>query len=458
VPSERRNEFRTWSVAATTPNQTDPEATREGGRKLQEFLGEHIAAKRAALAGETNPRTAPDILSAMIISRDADDGLSDEELVGMAFLLLVAGHETTVGLMGAMALGLWRHQDQRRLLLDDPSLIESAVEEFLRYKGSVQRSTFRIATEDVEIGGTLIPEGSTVTTLLGSANHDPAQFENPDELDITREPGRTSPSTRASTSAWAPRSPGTRRTSPSWAVFSILTSTAHYDVALPRPRMVRELADASKRVIAAPTPNASPGHEKHAIHRSPSARREQLIAGAAKAFRHSGYVGVSIDDIGGDAGVAGPALYRYFDTKADVLVAAVTRFYEWQALETTRALSTAPEPEQVIAALIEGYVRLAFTATDLLAVTLTERLYLPEDARERLDRIHADNTAEWQRWLLVARPDLRPPQAAVRVNVVKRIIDDCVRTPHLHKNPQFGEDLIQVALATLDLPEQAPAI
>ncbi|MFK0156693.1 TetR/AcrR family transcriptional regulator [Streptomyces sp. NPDC090499] len=259
----------------------------------------------------------------------------------------------------------------------------------------------------------------------------------------------------------SPQRPDLSRTAAelrSWAVFSILTSTAYYDVALPRPRMVRELADASKRVIAAPTPNASPGHEKHAIHRSPSARREQLIAGAAKAFRHSGYVGVSIDDIGGDAGVAGPALYRYFDTKADVLVAAVTRFYEWQALETTRALSTAPEPEQVIAALIEGYVRLAFTATDLLAVTLTERLYLPEDARERLDRIHADNTAEWQRWLLVARPDLRPPQAAVRVNVVKRIIDDCVRTPHLHKNPQFGEDLIQVALATLDLPEQAPAI
>ncbi|MFK0156649.1 cytochrome P450 [Streptomyces sp. NPDC090499] len=190
VPAEHRADFRTWSVAATTPAGDDPSAIQEAGRRLNEFLTDHIATKRADLAGHTDPRTAPDVLSAMIISRDADDGLSDSELVGMAFLLLIAGHETTVGLIGSMALGLWRHQDQRRLLLDDPGLIDSAVEEFLRFEGAVQRSTFRVATEDVEIADTRIPKGSMVTMLIGSANHDPDHFDNPDELNITRDPDR----------------------------------------------------------------------------------------------------------------------------------------------------------------------------------------------------------------------------------------------------------------------------
>jgi cytochrome P450 len=186
VPSERRAEFRTWSTAATTPAAYGLTSTAEGAARLLEFLRAHITAKHAQLAGLTDAREAPDVLSAMIVSRDADDLLTDDELVGMAFLLLIAGHETTVGLIGAMALGLWRQPDQRQLLIDDPGLIEQAVEEFLRYEGSVQRSTFRVAIEDVSIGGAVIPAGSLVTMLITGANHDPDRFERPDELDITR--------------------------------------------------------------------------------------------------------------------------------------------------------------------------------------------------------------------------------------------------------------------------------
>lgn len=159
----------------------------EGAIALSGYLSELIVRRRAELVDLANPEDAPDVLSRMIVSHHSGDGLSDSELVGNVFLLLIAGHETTVGLIGNMLLGLCRRRDQRQLLLDDPGLAESAVEEFLRFDGPVQRTTFRIATEDVEIGGTVIPKHGQVLTYLGSANHDPKQFENPENLDITRD-------------------------------------------------------------------------------------------------------------------------------------------------------------------------------------------------------------------------------------------------------------------------------
>ena len=186
VPSGRRADFRQWSVGATTPPADGSSSNAEAAGKLFGFLRAHIAAKRAEVAGITDARQAADVLSAMIIAHDTDDALTDDELVGMAFLLLIAGHETTVGLIGAMAFGLWKHRDQRQLLIDDPELITGAVEEFLRLEGPVQRSTFRVAIEDVAIGGAVIPAGSLVTMLLGGANRDPGKFDRPDEVDITR--------------------------------------------------------------------------------------------------------------------------------------------------------------------------------------------------------------------------------------------------------------------------------
>lgn len=186
VPTDRRAEFREWSVLATTPPGEDASANMKAAATLHAFLAEHIAQQREQLEGVTE-KNAPNVLASMIVARQADDRLSDEELVGMAFLLLIAGHETTVGLISSMALGLARHPEQRQKLIDDPELIENAVEEFLRWDGPVQRSTFRVSTEDVVIGDGVVPQGSLVTMHIGGANHDPAAFENPHELDIERE-------------------------------------------------------------------------------------------------------------------------------------------------------------------------------------------------------------------------------------------------------------------------------
>jgi cytochrome P450 len=128
------------------------------------------------------------MLSAIVAASEDADRLSPDETVAMAFLLLVAGHETTVNLIGNGVLALFRHPDRLAELRADPDLTPRAVEEFLRYDGPVDLATFRHTTEPVEIGGTTIPAGEVVLVALASADRDPDRFPVPDELDLHREP------------------------------------------------------------------------------------------------------------------------------------------------------------------------------------------------------------------------------------------------------------------------------
>src|SRR5262249_52529022 len=125
-------------------------------------------------------------LSALIAARDDESKLTESELISTAFLLLFAGHETTANLIGNAILALLLHPDQQQLLREQPHLLTSAIEEFLRYDGSVEQATFRFAREEVEIGGVVIPRGAQVTIVLNAANRDPRRFKSPDDLDITR--------------------------------------------------------------------------------------------------------------------------------------------------------------------------------------------------------------------------------------------------------------------------------
>ncbi|MBC2640754.1 MULTISPECIES: TetR/AcrR family transcriptional regulator [unclassified Rhodococcus (in: high G+C Gram-positive bacteria)] len=235
----------------------------------------------------------------------------------------------------------------------------------------------------------------------------------------------------------------------SWAVVSILTSPAFYDSALSRSRLSCTLVDACARVIGAQPGDRTvegDGMSKGVQH-APTSRREQLVSAATRAFRRNGYAGVSIDDIGSEVGMVGPAMYRYFDTKASILVTATTRFYEWQALETMRALARPGDDSDVLEALIEGYVRLSMQATDLLAVTLTEAHYLPQEARDRFDKIREENLYEWRRWLVSAGDDVSETLATTLTNIAKTVVNDLVRIPHLHDGPNFAAELITAVVA-----------
>jgi cytochrome P450 PksS len=131
-----------------------------------------------------------DLVSVLAQAEEAGDTLSEDELMSMVFLLLAAGHETTVNLIGNGTLALLQHPDQMDRLRSDPALIKLAVEEFLRYTSPVEIATERYASADVAISGVTIPRGAMVYAVIGSANRDERQFVDPDTLDITREPNK----------------------------------------------------------------------------------------------------------------------------------------------------------------------------------------------------------------------------------------------------------------------------
>jgi cytochrome P450 len=150
---------------------------------------EGIAGYFRTLAEERRRRPGTDLLSGLVEAEEAGDRLNERELLATCLLLYVAGHETTVNLIGNGLLALLRHPEERRRLQGDPGLASAAIEELLRYDGPVQR-TGRMAVRDVEIGGVPIPEGSLVLGLVGAANRDPAQFAEPDRLDLGRDQPR----------------------------------------------------------------------------------------------------------------------------------------------------------------------------------------------------------------------------------------------------------------------------
>ena len=131
-----------------------------------------------------------DLTTALIRAEESGDRLSEDELLAMVMLLLIAGYETTVNLIGSGTLALLQHPAQKQQLRDDPALIKTAIEELLRYTSPVDCATERFAREDVVFNGVRIARGEQVRAVLGSANRDEEQFVNPDTLDITRDPNR----------------------------------------------------------------------------------------------------------------------------------------------------------------------------------------------------------------------------------------------------------------------------
>lgn len=174
-----RDDFRRWTTLLLTGGEWDEVLAAQ--RDMTKALVDLVAAKRAA--------PADDMLSALVRARDADDRLSEVELTSMAFLLLVAGHETTVNLIGNGVLALIENPDQQAALRADMSLLPSAIEEFLRYQGPLRHATFRFTAEPVELGGVTVPEGELVMLSLASANRDEARFAEPDRVDLRRDPG-----------------------------------------------------------------------------------------------------------------------------------------------------------------------------------------------------------------------------------------------------------------------------
>ena len=178
VPESHRTQFHDWTSTFVTGMLAGPSAIAAAAAAMIDYLQELLHAKRTA--------SADDLLSALVAARDGQDRLSEDELTSMAALLLIAGHETTVNLIGNGLLALLTHPDQMALLRAQPHRLDAAVEELLRFDGPLQVATFRLSTEPVNIGEVTIPAGEIVIASVLAANQDQACTRQPDALDITR--------------------------------------------------------------------------------------------------------------------------------------------------------------------------------------------------------------------------------------------------------------------------------
>jgi cytochrome P450 len=188
VPLADRERFEAWSHQLARALDPDfllpPDVRRQAVRAREEFADyfRELVALRRADPGD-------DLLSALVAVHDQGDVLTESELLATLILLLIAGHETTVNLIGNSTLALLRHPDQLARLRAEPELIDRAIEELLRYDSPVQL-TIRSALRDAEVGGRTIPQGSFALLLIGAANRDPGEHDDPDRLDLGREPSR----------------------------------------------------------------------------------------------------------------------------------------------------------------------------------------------------------------------------------------------------------------------------
>ncbi|MER5661617.1 cytochrome P450 family protein [Streptomyces mirabilis] len=179
IPGEHRRDFRAWTDVLVAPDPARPGAAKEAVVGMLGFLTQLLADKRK--------KPADDLLSDLIAVRDEGDRLTEDELMSLAFLILFAGYENTVQLIGNAILGLLTHPDQLAALRANPERFPNAVEEFARHEGPALLAIRRFPVEDVRIGAVTVPAGETVLLSLAAANRDPARFPDPERLDLDRD-------------------------------------------------------------------------------------------------------------------------------------------------------------------------------------------------------------------------------------------------------------------------------
>jgi pimeloyl-[acyl-carrier protein] synthase len=182
VPASERDRFRGW--AADLALAFDLGLTPDRAARA-EAAADAFTAFFLGLIEERAREPRGDLLTGLAAAEEQGDHLSSEELVSNLMLLLIAGHETTMNLIGNGTLALLRHPAQRARLAADPALAPDAIEELLRYESPVQLA-MRFLREDVELRGRVLRKGERVMLLLGAANHDPARFPDPGVLDLAR--------------------------------------------------------------------------------------------------------------------------------------------------------------------------------------------------------------------------------------------------------------------------------
>jgi AcrR family transcriptional regulator len=203
----------------------------------------------------------------------------------------------------------------------------------------------------------------------------------------------------------------------SWAVLSVVGSPSHHRAETDRPRFEALLRAAARAVLTAPS------------------RREALLGAAIGLFRDRGYPSVGLSDIGAAVGIAGPSAYNHFDSKNEILDAALNRGTEALWLGLHHALAAAGGPADALRRVVADYAAFAAANTGIVRLVVTELIHLPEERRQEYRQTQLNYIAEWTTLLSGFRPDLAGPDARILVQTAVGLINSLTRIPHLPPQP-----------------------
>lgn len=239
-----------------------------------------------------------------------------------------------------------------------------------------------------------------------------------------------------------------------WAALAVLQSTSQHRVELDERRYVALLGAAARRVYATALPPRDRTVRPHEPSRpalAPASRREALLAAATRLFGEYGYAAVSLTDIGTAAGIAGPSVYKHFESKEELLSAALARGNEGLWLGLHRALTNADGPDDALRDVVADYADFAVRDPSQITVLVTEMLNLSDEARRRVRRSQREYIEEWASLLRQRDPGLDETGALAAVHAALSVINSLARVHGLHKLPGLTDDLAGMALNVIEL-------
>lgn len=232
-----------------------------------------------------------------------------------------------------------------------------------------------------------------------------------------------------------------------WCVLGVGTSISFHNLALPEPDFSRLLtalvvavleADVPTLVMRDVEPEITEGWER--------SRRDTIITRSVKLFAEQGYSNVGIEDIGAAVGIAGPSVYNHFDTKADILVAAMDRGDEWLRVDMNRTLARATDSTDGLRRLLTSYCEFAFEYPQLVQLLITEIVQLPPEEQHRMRTAQHQYVAEWVRLVRSTHPGLDATSARIRVQAVINMVNDIALTGHLRRYGNVNEALVGLGM------------
>lgn len=239
-----------------------------------------------------------------------------------------------------------------------------------------------------------------------------------------------------------------------WCALGVASSVSFHALRLPDSQFGCLLAALVATVIGfdVPTLIESPtdGATRSATMLDGVSRREALLTAATTLFADHGFANVGVEDIGAAVGIAGPSVYNHFDTKADVLVAAMVRGDTWLRMDMSRALSRADAPVDGLRRLVGSYTDFAFEFPHLVQLLITEVVQLPAEEQQRIRRRQHEYIAEWVRLLRSVHPQLNATNARIRVQAALNMINDIALTPHLHRYHNLAPAVVDIGANLLN--------